>query len=120
MVAERHMQLRRQNRSDAAAEILLIWERLKEAARLQSVVEYRELQTVAGVGFHTLLKRLDAIYYYCKQKKLPPLPVLAISQSGPFVGQPGEGYLGIDIPMETKDAHNFDWSSASPPGYDDL
>ena len=115
MVAERQRQQREQNRADAVAEIHLIWEALTDAARLELVVEYQELQMVAGVGFRTLLKRLDAIYYYCKHEGFPPLPVLAISQSRPFVGQPGEGYLGIDIPMETKQVHNFDWSSVFVP-----
>lgn len=120
MVAERQKQLRIQNRANATAEILLIWKALADAAQSESVVQYGELQRVAGVGLQTLVHRLDAIYYYCKQKGLPPLPVLAISQRQPFVGQPGEGYLGIDIPAETRQVQGHNWLPVSPPGDNDL
>ena len=120
MATEIHKQLREQYRAEALTEILLVWEELVEVALLKSTVRYEELQGRAGIGFEILIRRLDAIYYFCKQNELPPLPVLAISNTQPFVGQPGKGYFGIDIPSETEQVQNFDWMSVPHPTTADL
>lgn len=111
---------RERNRIAAVHRIRLVWEALVERARQRGIVRYRDLGNVTDVHGNELYKTLDAIYYYCKCKGIPPLPVLAVSPTAEYRDEPGAGYLGIDIQRETGEVWEYDWSSVSPPEYDDL
>ena len=91
-----------------------------ERARQHAIVRYRDLGNATDVRGGELYKTLDAIYYYCKRKGVPPLPVLAVSPTAEYLDEPGAGYLGIDIQEETSEVWEHDWSSVSPPEYGDL
>ena len=115
-------QQREENRQEYITDWLNVWHVLIEQAQCKETIQYRHLrQRARGQpgNFAQFVKVLNGIYSYCLCKKLPPLPVLAVSNRRNN-NEPEAGYLGVDIEEDTRRVINFDWLDVPTPKPEDF
>jgi len=97
---------------------LQLWSVLVFAAREQKVVSYEMLGRMTGMA-NEMGRELGHIYYYCKQKDLPLLNLLAVSKE---TGIPGDGCPEdlSSLPAQQARVFVYDWLGYGAPKVEDF
>ncbi len=90
-----------------------IWSVLAWAARNRQVLTYDIVGKLTGVPRQGLGRLLEPIQSYCLVNELPPLTILAVSET---TGIPGTGFVAAqDIPRAQMNVFAFDWLEHGAP-----
>lgn len=84
------------------------WDVLTEAASKGNLVSYGELGAKIGIHHRVVRHVLGLIQEYCLDRKLPPLTILVINQSG----LPGTGFIAWEVDDFEEGrvkVHNHNW-----------
>jgi hypothetical protein len=94
------------------------WSVLAFAAREQKVVSYEMMQHLTGMAIESG-RELGHIYYYCRNRKLPLLNLLAISKK---TGKPGDGCPAnlSELPVQQARVFSYDWLKHGAPSAEDF
>ena len=97
---------------------LQTWQILIGRAHNRQTITYGQLAELLGFGGAQVLAHpLGHVYFYCQQRKLPPLTVLVVKEDS---GLPGDGVKGIDLNRSREEVFAFNWYRIWPPSPGEL
>lgn len=99
-----------------------LWSVLALSARNHQIISYSTLKKLTGLSQRSVGPHLDPISDYCRQKGLPQMWKLVVSEK---TGLPGKGGVGpeettVDILVAQNRCFIFDWISHECPTPEDF